>query len=71
MGINFRKTNSGDEDIPTQAQVFQCFTLCCWLTRLYTPIQLVRLDQRNATVYILAGEDLEFEIQPDGRWMEG
>ncbi len=58
----------GASTIPTVAQAFQCFTLCCRLTKMYMPIFLVRLDERTGKVFILAGEEHEISIDQDGEW---
>jgi hypothetical protein len=55
--------------IPTTAQIWQTFVLCCWATKLYQAINLVRLDERTGNVYFLAGEEIEIEIKPKGEWI--
>lgn len=35
---------------------------------MYVPIYLVRFDERTSNIYILAGEEIEIEIDPDGEW---
>ncbi|WP_371316489.1 DUF6888 family protein [Dolichospermum heterosporum] len=42
--------------------------MCCWLTKLYLPINLVRVDKRTGNVFILAGEENMIEIYPNGKW---
>lgn len=32
----------------------------------YKSIELVRIDERTGNLYILAGENLDFEINPSG-----
>ncbi|WP_442943087.1 DUF6888 family protein [Nostoc sp.] len=32
----------------------------------YTNIELVRVDERTGNLYVLAGENLDFEIKPTG-----
>ena len=54
--------------IPTAEQVFQCFILGYWLTKMYVSVNLVRIDERTSKVLILAGEDIEIEIEPTGAW---
>ena len=54
--------------IPTSEQKTQLFILCCWLTKLYLPINLVRVDKRTGNVFILAGEENMIEIYPNGKW---
>jgi len=45
----------------------QCFVLCCWFTKLYLPINLVRVDERTGNVFFLAGEENILD-SPNGRW---
>ena len=40
------------------------------LTKMYMPIYLVRLDQRTNEVVILASEEIEISIKPNGQWAE-
>lgn len=54
--------------IPTAEQNKQCFILCFWLTKLYLPIHLVRLDERTGRIFILAGDENAIEIHPNGKW---
>ncbi|BDA70984.1 hypothetical protein CAL7716_051500 [Calothrix sp. PCC 7716] len=54
--------------VPTTAQKSQCFDLCIWFTKLYLPINVVRLDERTGNVFFLAGEENIIEIYPNGRW---
>jgi len=54
---------------PTGAQLRSLYRLCHLLTNMmFQPIHIVRLDERSLNLFILAGqgEDIEFEIQPDG-----
>lgn len=52
-----------------------CVRVCLNLTGFYIPIYLVRLDERvrfaclrHRRLVILAGEELEIVIYPDGEW---
>ncbi|WP_225896302.1 DUF6888 family protein [Amazonocrinis nigriterrae] len=54
--------------IPTLEQRTQYFILCYWLTKMYLPINLVRLDERTGNVFLLAGEENIIEIYPNGKW---
>lgn len=54
--------------IPTSAQLLQCYTLSCWATRFYLPINLVRLDERSENIFMLIGENIEIEINSQGEW---
>ncbi len=47
---------------PTSKQKDELFRLCYLLTSMYTPINLVRVDERTGRLIILAGEQDEFEI---------
>ena len=60
---------SGGQTIPTQAQLLQCYTLSCWATRCYLPINLIRFDERTQNIFMLIGKDIEIEIQPNGEWI--
>jgi hypothetical protein len=52
----------------TIAQAQKCFELCCDLTSKYCSIDLVTLDRRTGNVIILAREEINIEIKPDGEW---
>ncbi|WP_422614683.1 DUF6888 family protein [Merismopedia glauca] len=56
--------------IPTTAQTWRCFVLSSWATRMYLPINLVRFDSRTSNVFMLIGEEIEIEIDPNGDWTE-
>lgn len=45
-----------------------CVQVCLDLTEFYIPIYLMRLDKRNSKLVILAGKEIEIEIDPDGEW---
>ncbi|WP_430794855.1 DUF6888 family protein [Trichormus azollae] len=51
--------------MPRSEQKTQLFILCCWLTKLYLPINLVRVDKPTGNVFILAGEENMIEIYPN------
>ncbi len=54
---------------PTQAQIRSLYIQCHILTNvMFRPIHIVRLDERNANLFILAGreETIEIEIKPSG-----
>ncbi|WP_372478187.1 DUF6888 family protein [Nostoc mirabile] len=42
--------------IPTSEQKTQCFILCCWFTKFYLPINVVRVGERTGNVFFLAGD---------------
>lgn len=54
--------------MPTSAQAFKCFQLCQDLTSKYCAVALVTLDRRSGNVIILAGDEINIEIEPDGEW---
>lgn len=52
----------------TTAQALKCFQLCYDLTSKYCSIDLVTLDKRTGNVIILAREEINIEIKPNGEW---
>ena len=60
----------GGKNIPTLAQLLQCYTLSSWATRFYLPINLIRLDERTKNIFMLIGEGIEIEIKPNGQWIK-
>ncbi|OUC12857.1 MAG: hypothetical protein B0A82_20865 [Alkalinema sp. CACIAM 70d] len=54
--------------IPTNAQLKTCFDLCQRLTLMYRSIGLVCFDETSGNIFILAGDETEILIYPDGRW---
>ncbi|WP_197035968.1 DUF6888 family protein [Fischerella sp. PCC 9605] len=54
--------------MPTQEQIKTCFILCYQNTKMYLPINLVTIDKRTKDVVILAGEETEIVIYPNGNW---
>ncbi|MEA5534066.1 DUF6888 family protein [Crocosphaera sp. XPORK-15E] len=53
--------------MPTSAQLLALFQDSLLLTNFYISIHLVRIDERNGNLIILAGEEIEIEIDPNGR----
>lgn len=51
---------------PTIEQLKELYRVSIELTSMYAPIYLVRLDERTSNVILLAGEEIEVYIQPDG-----
>ncbi|APB32752.1 hypothetical protein GlitD10_0441 [Gloeomargarita lithophora Alchichica-D10] len=57
---------------PTNDQTQGLYRLCYRLTNVIYPgwpyknVELVRLDQRTGNLYLLAEDDLDFEIKPTG-----
>lgn len=52
----------------TTAQALKFFQLCYDLTSKYCSIDLVTLDKRTGNVIILAREEINIEIKPNGEW---
>jgi hypothetical protein len=52
----------------TAAQCIACVIQCQYLTMKFLPIHIVRLDERTGNIYLLAGEDTQLEIPPNGIW---
>jgi hypothetical protein len=51
----------------TSSQLLAPFQDSLFLTNLYISIHLVRIDERSGNLVILAGEEIEIEIEPNGR----
>ncbi|MHC5774100.1 DUF6888 family protein [Nostoc sp.] len=57
---------------PTNEQTQGLYRLCYRLTNViypgwpYTSIELVTVDERTGNLYVLAGQNLDFEIKPTG-----
>ena len=56
-----------NKKMPTQFQLLVLFQHSLFLTDAYISIHLVRVDERSKNVVILAGEEIEIEINPNGR----
>jgi hypothetical protein len=54
--------------LATIEQAIALTRLCQQLTALYISIHLVRLDERTRNLFVLAGEETEIEIEPNGEW---
>lgn len=55
---------------PTVEQLQSLYRLCHVLTNvMFQPIHIVRVDERSLNLFILArqAEEIELEIQPNGR----
>ncbi|WP_416233383.1 DUF6888 family protein [Anabaena sp. UHCC 0399] len=48
--------------LPTAEQGIMCVTLCQSLTNTFTPIFIVRLDERTGNVFILSGDNIQIEL---------
>ena len=58
-----------DLSYPTPPQTLTCFIRCQVTTCTFLlPIHIVRLDERDGSIYILAGNDLGIKISRDGEW---
>ncbi|MEZ2236373.1 MAG: DUF6888 family protein [Microcoleus sp.] len=55
-------------NLPTAEQSIMCVILCQSLTNTFTPVFIVRLDERTGNLFILAGDNIEIEIDRDGSW---
>ncbi|WP_390370022.1 DUF6888 family protein [Crinalium epipsammum] len=53
---------------PTNAQAQACLRVCQMLSNSYRNIELFRFDDETGIVFILAGEDIQIIIPPNGRW---
>jgi hypothetical protein len=53
---------------PAAPQTLSCFILCQSITSLFLPIFIVRLDERDGSIFILAGEEVGIIITQDGLW---
>ncbi|MCL1463354.1 hypothetical protein LAY41_02735 [Argonema galeatum A003/A1] len=45
-----------------------CIVLCQYLTNFYRSVDLLRFDERDGTVYIFGGEELQIKLYRDGTW---
>ncbi|WP_432760592.1 DUF6888 family protein [Microcystis aeruginosa] len=45
--------------MPTAAQQLTCFILSYWATKMYLPVNIVRIDERTGNIFFLAGEEQE------------
>lgn len=59
-------------DLPTVEQAFSCVRVCQMLSNLYQPIYIFRYDPTFKTVFVLArnqnDEELQIVIFPNGIW---
>jgi hypothetical protein len=53
--------------MPTVEQLNTSFILSFWATKMYLPVFLVRIDERTKNIVILAGQEKEIIISPNGR----
>ncbi len=55
--------------MPTSEQLETYFVLTARLTKMYTSVNLGTLDKRTNNVYVLADEEIEIVIYPNGNWI--
>ncbi len=53
--------------MPTIEQLRSQYFQCVNITRFLIPINLIRLDKRTGNIYILAGNEIQIEILPNGK----
>jgi hypothetical protein len=59
---------SGDDKLePTAEQKTVMYRICQQLTKMYTPIYLVTTDRRTGDLIIIAGEEIEVSVNPEGK----
>ncbi|MFB2878889.1 DUF6888 family protein [Floridanema aerugineum] len=54
--------------LPTTEQGLTCIRLCQALTNFYRSIEILRLDERDGSIFIFAGEELQIKIIRNGTW---
>ncbi|HYX15681.1 MAG TPA: hypothetical protein VE944_15195 [Nostoc sp.] len=52
---------------PTAEQKTAMYRICQQLTKMYTPIYLITTDRRTGDLIIIAGEETEISISPEGK----
>ncbi|WP_407682442.1 DUF6888 family protein [Pseudocalidococcus azoricus] len=52
--------------MPTAEQAIRCVILCQCLTNTFTPIFVLRLDERTGNLFLLAGDNIEIKIYRNG-----
>jgi hypothetical protein len=57
------------EFMPTREQLKVYFELTASLTKMYVGINLASIDGRTKNLYILAGQEIEIVIFPNGYWI--
>jgi len=58
----------GGAILPTAAQGLICISLCQSLTNFYRSVEMLRFDERDGTIFIFAGEELQIQVYRDGTW---
>jgi hypothetical protein len=54
--------------LPTREQGLVCIVLCQYLTTFYRSVELLRFDERDGTIFIFAGEELQIQVNRNGLW---
>ncbi|WP_449420465.1 DUF6888 family protein [Phormidium nigroviride] len=54
--------------LPTAAQGLICISLCQSLTNFYRSVEMLRFDERDGTIFIFAGEELQIQVARNGLW---
>jgi hypothetical protein len=57
-----------EKKLPTNDQAQACVRVCQSLSNFYQNIELFRFDEGTQSIFILAGEELQVVINPDGEW---
>jgi len=53
---------------PTAVQALTCLRVCQMVYNSFLDIHIFRFDEINGYVYILAGDEMEILIFPEGNW---
>jgi len=53
---------------PTAVQALTCLRVCQMVSNSFLDIQLIRFNEIKGYVYILAGDEMEILIFPEGNW---
>lgn len=55
--------------MPTSEQLRTYFILTSRLTKMFISVNLGTVDERTLDVYVLAGDEIEILIFPNGNWI--
>lgn len=53
---------------PTAVQALTCLRVCQMVSNSFLDIHLIRFDEIKGYIYILAGDEMEILIFPEGNW---
>jgi len=53
---------------PTAVQALTCLRVCQMVSNSFLDIHLIRFNEIKGYVYILAGDEIEILIFPEGNW---